>query len=200
MELSTLYICIRNVGFCFLLIFVSEIFVIEDCIFYDSQTVDKSRYTVTSGGATISYSSDGVTITGTQQRDCYVKNTALILPTSYSLEVTLTQLRGDTAASTNVTYYGGLCFDNCLIDMASNKIDIYTLSSLSLLTSISQSFSVGDVLKIEMSNGTMSIYKNNSLLTTQNISSTGIYQHRSYKYSNKEGRSITAKDLTVKPL
>lgn len=178
---------------------VSETYELEDCYYFDPQTTNKNRYTVTSGGANISYSSDGVTITGTQATDSLVKNTALTLPNSYSAEVTLTKLSGYTAGGQ--TQYGGLCFDNCLIDMHSGQINIYTLSPIALLTTINQGVSQGDVLKIEMDNGTMKIYINDVLKTTQSITHTGIHQHRTYKPSNQNvGKSITAKDLKVKPL
>lgn len=171
---------------------------IADCIYYDSQTSDKSRYSVASGGATISYGTNGVTIVGTQASDCYVRNTALTLPTSYSATLTLTALDGDTSGS--VTYYGGLCFDNILLDFASNKIDIYILNTLQKATTINQGVSVGDVLKIEMNNGDMNIYINGEVVALlADVDHTGIYQHRSYKRSGYTGRTIGVKDLTIKP-
>ena len=51
-----------------------------------------------------------------------------------------------------------------------------------------------------MDNGTMKIYINDSLKTTQSISNTGEYYNRTYKASNKTARSLTTKDLKIKPL
>ena len=177
---------------------LSSTLAIEDCIYYDTQTTDKSRYSVTSGGATITYGTNGVTIVGTQASDCLVRNTALTLPTSYSATLTLTALDGDT--SSGVTYYGGLCFDNILLDFASNKIDIYLLASLSRLTTINEGVAVGDVLKIDMDNGDMDIYLNDVLISAlSEVDHTGIYQHRSYKRSGSTGRTIGVKNLNIKP-
>ena len=172
---------------------------IVDCIYYDSQTSDKSRYTVTSGGATITYGTNGVTIVGTQATDCLVRNTALTLPTSYSATLTLTALDGDTSGA--VTYYGGLCFDNILLDFASNKIDIYLLASLQKVTTVNQGVNVGDVLKIEMNDGDMDIYINGEVKAAlSEVDHTGVYQHRSYKRSGYTGRTIGVKNLTIKPI
>lgn len=178
---------------------LSSSLAIVDCIYYDSQTTNKSRYSVTSGGATISYGTNGVTIVGTQTTDCYVRNTALTLPTNYSATLTLTALDGDTSGS--VTYYGGLCFDNILLDFASNKIDIYLLASLQKITTINEGVAVNDVLKIEMNNGDMDIYINGEVKAAlSEVDQTGIYQHRSYKRSGYTGRTIGVKDLTIKPI
>ena len=44
---------------------VSKTYSLEDCIFYDSLTTDKSLFTLVQGGATLSYSSNGLKYTGT---------------------------------------------------------------------------------------------------------------------------------------
>ena len=177
-------------------IFVSKTYELFDADYYDSQTSDKSRYTVQTGGATISYSSDGVTITGTQAIDTLVKNTALTLPTNYVASVKLMNFNGDGTTKN----YGGVCFDNLLIDFQSNKINYYKLSPLTSLGNTTYTLQQGDVLKVEMNNGTMKVYVNNVLKTTQTIANTGVYQHRTYKMGSNAGRFITAKDLIVKSL
>ena len=167
----------------------SETYSIQDCLYYDTQTTDKSRYTVTSGSASVTYSSNGVTVKGTANSDTYVKNTALTLPSSYVLEV---EVGGMVGSSGN---YGGFCADNGLIDFQTSKVNIYQLSPISSKTNWTHTLTVGDIIKLEMNNGSMKIYVNGTLKTTQSFSNTGIYQHRTYNQ-----RSLTLKNLKVKPL
>lgn len=179
--------------------FLTKTYELEDCVFYDSQTVDKQRYTVTSGGANITYSNDGVTISGTQATTCLVKNTALTLPTNYTAEVTITGFDGDVDGY-HRTNYGGVCFDDCLLDFNSSNLNFYRFSTTTSLQQVSYSLQQGDVLKFEMNNGTMKISVNDVLKSTQSISNTGYYYNRTYKASGKTARSLTTKDLKVKPL
>ena len=176
---------------------LSETCSLQDCILYDPQTVDKSRYTVTSGSASLSYGTNGLTVVGATNSDTYVKNTALTLPTNYSLECTVMGFNGDGSGTKN---YGGLCFDNLLIDFQTSKFNFYQLSPLSSKGNITYTLQQGDVLKIEMESNTVKIYVNGTLKSTQSsISNTGIYQHRTYK-NGTTGRTLTIKDLKVKPL
>ena len=175
---------------------LQETYEVWDYYYYDSQTVDKSRYSVTTGSANISYSNDGVTISGAVARDTLVKNTALTLPTNYMAEITLTNLNGESIPSKGLAY-GGLCFDNLLIDMYTTQIDLYLLNSLSSLSTINTGVSNGDVIKIEMNNGTMKVYINNVLKATETVNNTGVFQNRTFKNGNGPARSITSKDLKV---
>ena len=181
-------------GLC-LRMFLQETYAIEDCYYFDPQTTDKNRYTVVQGTASITYSSDGASISGTAQSDCYIKNNALTLPTEYVATLEITGL-ADTVGS-GVRYYGGLCFDDWFTDWNSGTNGrTYRLSTVSALSSNLQNPRVGDVIKVVRESGAMKLYINGSLITTNsNISHTGEYQHRSYN-----GRTITVKNLKVKAL
>ena len=177
--------------------FVSKSFVVQDCYYFDPQTTDKNRYTVDSGSASITYSSDGVTIRGTATSDCYVRNNALTLPDEYEATFEITGLE-DTVSTGNNKYYGGLCFDNWFTDWAnpSNYGYTYKLSPITQLSSGLGSPSVGTTIKVVRENGSMNLYYNDVLkATNNNISHTGYFQHRSYN-----GRTITVKNLKIKPL
>jgi hypothetical protein len=91
--------------------------------------------------------------------------------------------------------YGGFCADNGLIDFQTSKVNIYQLSPIQSKTNWTHTLAVGDVIRLEMNNGTMKIYVNGTLKTTQSFSNTGIYQHRTYNQ-----RSLTLKNLRVQPL
>ena len=159
--------------------------------YYDSQTVDKSRYTVTTGTANLSYSNNGFKCVGTANVDVFVKNTALTLPTNYEAEFTVTERITDSA-----NHYGGLCFDDALFNFGKTTLSYYRLSTVSSLGSVNYSLQDGDVIKVRMENNTCSIYINEVLkISKSSINNTGIYQHRAYN-----NRGLTIKDLKVKQL
>jgi len=182
--------------------FVSKTFVVEDCYYFDPQTENKNRYTVASGGANISYGSNGCTITGTQSTTCLVKNTALSLPSEYTATFEVTACSGDTDTSRNVNC-GGVVFDDWFTDwrINNNTSETYRLSTTGKLSSNLSNIQANDVVKIVRENGTMKQYINDVLVSTDsNISHTGYFQHRSYQRSGSVGRSITVKNLKIKPL
>ena len=174
---------------------VQETYELEDCLYYDSQTVDKQRYSTTTGTASVTYSSDGLTVKGTVNSETRVENTALTLPSNYVATLKVTGKQGGGGSGTQ--YYGGFAFDDLLLDFknTTNGITRYTLSTLSSLGEIPYSIQLNDVVKIERENGTMKIYVNDDLKATHTISSTGKFLHRTYN-----NRSLTIKDLKVKPL
>ena len=175
--------------------FLTKTYEVEDCLYYDSQTVDKQRYSTTTGTASVTYSSDGLTVKGTVNSETRVENTALTLPSNYVATLKVTGKQGGGGSGTQ--YYGGFAFDDLLLDFKSTTYGItrYTLSTLSSLGEIQYSIQLNDVVKIERENGTMKIYVNDDLKATHTISSTGKFLHRTYN-----NRSITIKDLKVKPL
>ena len=72
----------------------------------------------------------------------------------------------------------------------------YRLSTITHLGSSSSVLTAGDVFKITMQSNTMKVYRNGTLLQTfNNISNTGVYQHRIYV-----DRGQTVKDLKVRAL
>ena len=98
---------------------------IEDCYYYDSLTVDKSRYTVISGIPLLTYNSNGLTVNSNVSQVGLVKNTALVLPNDYEAEITITNAPAGQ-------YCGGICFDDWLYDAgAANAAYTYKLSNTS---------------------------------------------------------------------
>lgn len=180
--------------------FVSETYSIEDCFYYDSQTVDKSRYTVTSGTANISYSSNGVTITGNSSSTCIITNNALTLPSEYKATFEITACNGD--AGSNGTEYGGVVFDDWFTDWRStNTSTTYKYSTTSQISTGLSKIQAGSIVKIVRENNSMKLYVDDVLqCTDNNINHTGYFRHRSYKRSGSNGRSLTIKDLKIKPL
>ena len=174
---------------------LQETYAIEDCLYYDSQTVDKQRYSTTTGTASVTYSSDGLTVKGTGNSETRVENTALTLPSNYVATLKVTGKQGGGGSGTQ--YYGGFAFDDLLLDFKSTTHGItrYTLSTLSSLGEMQYSIQLNDVIKIERENGTMKIYVNDDLKATHTISSTGKFLYRTYN-----NRSLTIKDLKVKSL
>ena len=174
--------------------FVSETYVIEDCIYYDSQTTDKNRYTTTTGTASVTYSSNGLTVKGTVNSETRVENTALTLPSEYVASI---QITGKAGSGSGTQYYGGFAFDDLLLDFkgTTKGITFYTLSTLTGLQEITYTLQNNDIVTIERENGTMKVYLNDVLKYTYAVSSTGKFVHRTYN-----NRSITCKDLKVKPL
>lgn len=178
---------------------LTKSFVVQDCYYFDSQTIDKNRYTVASGGASITYGSNGCTITGTASSNTFVKNTALTLPSEYEATFEITACSG--TESSNGYAYGGVAFDDWFTDWYSTDAsDNYRLSTTTKLSSHYSKIQANDVIKIVRENGTMKQYINDVLVSTDsNIDHTGYFQHRTYS-KNQVGRSLTVKNLKIKPL
>ena len=160
---------------------------IRDVFYYNTQTVNNNHYQVTTGSASVTYSSNGITVKGITNTDTLVKNTVLTLPENYVAELTITRLGS--------TPYGGFCFDDCLLDLTSSYCYIFKLSNTSLGHTDLSPIRAGDTVKIEMQNGTMKIYINNTLKHTRTVDNTGVFQYRTYN-----NRSLTAKNLIIHEL
>jgi len=167
---------------------LQETYELTDYYYYDSQTTDKGRYSVTTGTANLSYSNNGFKCIGTASVDTFVKNTALTLPTNYEAEFTVTEKFG--------SHYGGICLDDLLINFGGSDMTFYRLSTITKIGTTYSVLNTGDVFKVVMQSNTVKVYRNGSLLQTfNNISNTGVYQHRIYV-----DRGQTVKDLKVKAL
>ena len=177
-----------------------ETYALKDALYYDSQTTDKSRYTVENGSATISYGSNGATITGRTNTVSFVKNTALTLPSEYIATFTITACGGDTGSKG--TEYGGVVFDDWFTDWRSTDTsDTYKLSNTSKLSSNLSKIQANDVIKVVRESSSMKLYVNDVLQSTDNnINHTGYFKHRTYKNGSSSGRSLTVKNLMIKPL
>ena len=93
-------------------------------------------------------------------------------------------------------------FDDWFTDWYSDSTcTTYKLSTTSMLSRNLQNPSVNDVIKIVREGNTMKQYINDVLISTDtNINHTGYFQHRTYKGGSTLGRSITVKNLKIKPL
>lgn len=179
------------IGIFYSCILVSKIYDISDYYYYDGQTVDKNRYTRTGGTGTLSYSNTGLKVTGTQSTIALFTNNVLTLPSSYILELTYV----DGSNTQGSLYYGGIGVDDLYLDITQNFINVSKISNNYTQITTIDALTSGDVLKLEMDNGTMKISINDVLKTTQSITHTGQFFYRTYN-----GRNLTTKDLKVKPL
>lgn len=169
---------------------LQETYMIEDLFYYDSLTVDKSRYTVISGNPSLSYGSNGLTVNSNVSQVGLVRNNALVLPSDYEAEITITNAPAGQ-------YCGGICFDDWLYDAGSaNVAYTYKLSNTSTLSTNIQKITTGDVFKVVKQGTSMKLYLNGTLIVTNTISDDTHYQHfRTYL-----NRPTTFKDLKIKAL
>ena len=144
--------------------------------YYDSQTVDKNRYTVTSQTANLTYTNDGFTAIGTANDVAIVENNTLTLPSQYILKFDVTNITSSTSGST--TYYGGLIIDNLLIDFEGARTVVYSWNPINHLYHDNTVLHTGDTLKIIRFDGKIYIYINNTLFNSQSRSNLGLYAHR----------------------
>ena len=169
--------------------FVSETYAIEDCLFYDSLTTDKSRYTTVSGTPVLTYSSDGLNVNSSVATVGLVRNNVLTLPNNYEAELTIIYAPASSVC-------GGIGFEDWVIDAGGTTYaSTWTLSNNTRISANITKFKTGDTVKIVKNGTSISYYVNGSLIVTNTISETH-YQH----FKTYQNRSTTYKDLKVKPL
>ena len=168
---------------------------IRDVFYYNTLTGDKQHYSVTEGSANVSYSNEGLTVTGTVTTDTMVKNNELMLPNNYIAEMEIMNY-------SSTTYSSGIVFEDMFwtqYNPADNKADLYILSTNSPLNQfITPKMTKGSKLRFERNgnNKTMKVYYDNTLKKTiSNINSTGLHYIRTYK-----GRTITVRNLIIHEL
>lgn len=166
---------------------------ISDYWYYDSQTVNKNRYTVSTGSASLTYGSNGLTVTGTAintSTECMVLNNTITLPTNYIAEFTITDYNYTGTLLNKM--YGGVIIDNILIDFATDVgTAIYSAPNYTVLDTFPL-ISKGDTIKVEMNNGSMKFYINDVLKGTYSISRSGTVRFRTFRY-----RTLVMKDLKI---
>ena len=169
---------------------LQETFVVEDCYYYDSLTVDKSRYTVISGSPLLTYDSNGLTVNSNISQIGLVRNNDLILPNDYEAEITITNAPAGQ-------YCTGICFDDWLYDPGAANVAYTVKFSTGInISSNIQKITTGDVFKVVKQDTTMKLYLNGTLIVTNTISNDTHYQHfRTYL-----NRPTTFKDLKIKAL
>ncbi len=169
--------------------FVSETYAIEDCLYYDSLTTDKERYTTISGTPSLTYdSTNGLTVTTSVAQVALVRNNALTLPSNYIAELTITSVGSSSNGA-------GICFDDFLADRGTSSVVLYKLSTTSQLQGSLTRWQTNDVVKFVKNGSSMSYYLNNTLKATVTISDDTHYQH----FRTYQNRPTTFKNLKVKP-
>lgn len=168
---------------------VSKIFSISDIYYYDSLTVDKSRYITVSGSPVLTYSSNGLNVNTSVAQVGLVKNNFLTLPSDYEAEITVIYVTSNART--------GICFDDLLIDGGDSNTGIYKLSTTTRQSLINNStYRTGDVVKIRKQGSTFTYYLNDVQKWTGTISDDNhLQQFRTY-----QNRSTTFKDLKIKSL
>lgn len=151
-------------------------------------TSDKGSYDNTSN-CSITYSEDGMKVLGTKASDVYSKNTDITLPTSYSLEMTVTD------------FNNGYCADICCEDLFFNRAEnglVRKISSSTANIGTTGVYNKGDVIRIEYNGNTkqLKIYFNNVLKSTWK----GINANHRQQFKTYSGRYITVKDLIIEEL
>ena len=168
----------------------SNTLTIEDCLLYDDCTTDKGYWDATHKlNATLSFSSDGIALNGTQSEEAYVL-LDITYPTNYQLECEVTGFNKPDG-STGVFGTGGILF----ADIGSSKVAIYPFGNWSERAEYTGTLNIGDILKFEVNNGTVSVYKNNTL-----IGSKSQVTPTDFLIDTWSTRGISLKDLKIKPL
>ena len=170
--------------------FVTEIFVISDIHYYDSLTTDKGHWTAFLSGVSATFTSNGLVISGTNVTRQSKLN--ITYPSSYSVEYEIVAL--DRTYDDYITELG---IEGVGLNSNSSKKFLFQLDKWSeTVTEYNGSLNVGDVVRWEYSNGTVSLYVNDVLIGSKsrntNYSGFVINQYR--------GRGITFKNLKIKEL
>ena len=166
---------------------LSETYAIEDIYRYSSLTSDDRLFTETTGNPTVSYSSNGLSVTGTGFGDIYSYDEAL--PSDFSVECTVQafELGLDFSGEFNVNGVG-----IALRDYNGNgyHINVYYNNGGSFVETayVTPPFT----LKFVANGSNVSVYLNNTLLSTQSKGDTGIW----FKLFPDSG--ITIKNLKIK--
>ena len=168
---------------------------IRDVFYYNSLTGDKKHYTTTEGSATVTYTENGLRVTGTVNTNTMVKNNELMLPNNYIAEMEIMDY-------SSTTYSSGIVFEDMFWTQykpVDNKADLYILSTNSALNQlITPKMTKGSKLRFERNGNdkTMKVYYDNTLKKTiSNINSTGSHYIRTYK-----DRTITVRNLIIHEL
>ena len=162
---------------------------IEDYYLYDPLTTDKSRYTLTDGGGTLSYNSDGLKVQGSQNTDTYWYSPTAYLPSGdYTVEVTYVDY--------GTGWISDFGIENMFIGMDTTEgIAVYVNGSSQTYINRTQ-IAKGSILKFEVTGTTtktIKIYNNSALLYT----ATGVNQTRKQFFKTHRYRWTKFKDLKI---
>ena len=170
-------------------IFLSETYSIHDYYYYDSLTVDKSRYTTVTGSPVLTYSSNGLNVNTSVASVALIRNNFLTLPSDYEAEITVTTVSSNQGRT-------GICFDDLLIDGSSINTVFYKLSNTSNKGNTNSVITANTIVKVRKQSGTFTVYFNDVQKWSGSISDDNHYQ----QFRTYQNRSTTFKDLKIKAL
>lgn len=162
---------------------------ITDIYLYDELTSEKHTWSKLGTNCSYSFSSNGLYIKGTS-RGTYLKLDETY-PSNYSVEMEITKLE-----STSSLKGGTFTCENTFMQSSnSNTILIATMNGAE--QTISNTYSIGDTIKIEFDGTNVKYYKNDSLLGT---ASKGSGTYTGFSIRNVGTTGITIKDLKIREL
>ena len=171
---------------------VSETYSIQDGLYGNTLTVNSNHFSLSGGNASISYSSDGMTIKGTSTTNTFYMLDSNILPSEFVVEC---DVKGFLLGYANMS--GELCVAHTTFLNGNNEnLMLYTFNnSYSSPTYTLYSYKTPPFhLKVVVENGTASYYVDNVLLGSRSHNNIDL----GFKLYNNRG--ITIKNLVIKPL
>lgn len=165
-------------------------------LFYDSGVTGtaNTNYTKSHTGVNASVSSTGTTVSSTTSADCYYIANEL-LPNDWVAEFKIVA----------VNYYGGIAFLNSSktkqwaveYDLVASPKGLKYFAT-GVETWISNDYSMGNTIKLKKQGTSLSIYLNNTLLSTKTITDTQGYL--AWKTHKDRSRSVKFADFKVEAL
>lgn len=173
--------------------FVSETYIVQDCIIYDPLTSNSGKWTIPSGVSS-TYSSDGWRISANDYKQIKLTDK---LTSACSVEFIISDYNasysGRGSSVLIYQYTNGETAPNQQIMIQSSDTTIDVLG-----TTINHTFVKGAVYRIEYTPSTMSVYENDVLLASAN-NNIG-FPTRFEVHMGGNGRYAIYKDLKIKPL
>ena len=172
---------------------VTETYAIQDIYLYDECTSAKHSWKNGSGSCSYSYSSNGMSITGTATNGASLLLDET-LPNHYSAEFTITGMQSNSTVK--CSSFG---LETVYIDpRSSNSI----LANVTDWTTINNVINVNDTIKMEWNGTKVSFYQNGTKITEYNKNGSGVNNGLFFRNLTGSGgwTGITIKDLKIRSL
>lgn len=171
----------------------SSTITIQDCYIYDELTIDKNRYTLTSGTGTLTYNSEGATALGTAFTDTFWYSPENYLPsTNYTCEIDITDWGSNGCSDLGIEQmFIGINPNTSSVEVYVNRGSGYSRDYYGTIT-----FVKGNTFKFEVTGTTsksVKVYYDGTLLTTINNVPTSSKQF----FKTYNNRSTTFKNLKI---
>ena len=176
---------------------VTDTVEILDLYYYDSLTSDKGNWTNWSQtGATRSFTNNGLSISGTNvgSASTHTRQSKLNItyPSNYSVEYEIVALN-----RTYDDYIVELGIEGVGLNSNSSKKFLFQLNKWSqTVTEYNGSLNVGDIVRWEYINGTVSLYVNNVLIGSKSRNTN----YNGFVINQYQSRGITFKNLIIHEL